>query len=102
MNPRNAPPPPKSTGKQGDGTPAKAQKIKGRSKSVTTEPQAWSKASPQQGAGHVCSPLHTRPSRHRMNVVPLVVLTVRCLATRQHKQMVGRLLVRVPNQRHPA
>ena len=47
-------------------------------------------------------PTSHRPSRHRMDVVPLVVLTVRCLVTRQHKQMVGSLLVRVPNQRHLA
>ena len=37
-----------------------------------------------------------------MDVVPLVVLTVRWLVTRQHKQMVGSLLVRVPNQSHLA
>ena len=37
-----------------------------------------------------------------MDVVPLVVLTVRCLVTRHHKQMVGSLLLRVPNQRHLA
>ena len=37
-----------------------------------------------------------------MDVVPLVVLTVRSLVTRHHKQMVGSLLVRVPNQRHLA
>ena len=37
-----------------------------------------------------------------MDVVPLVVLTVRCLVTGHHKQMVGKLLVRVPNQRHLA
>ena len=37
-----------------------------------------------------------------MNVMPLVVLTVRCLVTRHHKQMVGSLLERVPNQRHLA
>ena len=37
-----------------------------------------------------------------MDVVPLVVLTVRCLVTSQHKQMVGSLLVSVPNQRHLA
>ena len=47
-------------------------------------------------------PTSHRPSRHRMDVVPLVVLTVRCLVTRHHKQMVGCLLVRVPNQRHLA
>ena len=41
-------------------------------------------------------------SRHRMDVVPLVALTVRCLVTRQDRQMVGSFLVRVPNQRHPA
>ena len=37
-----------------------------------------------------------------MDVVPLVVLTVRCVVTGQHKQMVGSLPVRVPNQRHLA
>ena len=37
-----------------------------------------------------------------MDVVPLIVLTVRCLVMRHHKQMVGSLLVRVPNQRHLA
>ena len=37
-----------------------------------------------------------------MDVVPLVVLTVRCLVTRHQKQMVGSLLVRVPNERHMA
>ena len=47
-------------------------------------------------------PISHRPSRHRMDVVPLVVLTVRCLVTRHHKQMVGSLLARVPNQRHLA
>ena len=47
-------------------------------------------------------PISHRPSRHRMDVVPLVVLTVRCLVTRHHKQMVGSLLVRVPNQKHLA
>ena len=47
-------------------------------------------------------PISDRPSRHRMNVMPLVVLTVRCLVTRHHKQMVRSLLERVPNQRHLA
>ena len=47
-------------------------------------------------------PTSHRPSTHTMDVVPLVALTVRCLVTRQHKQMVGSLLVRVPNQRHLA
>ena len=47
-------------------------------------------------------PIPHRSSRHRMDVVPLVVLTVRCLVTRHHKQMVGSLLERVPNQRHLA
>ena len=47
-------------------------------------------------------PTSHRPRSHRMEVVPLVVLTVRCLVTRQDKQMVGSLLVRVPNQRHLA
>ena len=37
-----------------------------------------------------------------MDVVPLVVLTVSCLVTRQGKEMVGSFLVRVPNQRHLA
>ena len=47
-------------------------------------------------------PTSHRPSRHRMDVVPLVALTVRCLVTRQDRQMVGSFLVRVPNQRHRA
>ena len=47
-------------------------------------------------------PTSHRPRRHRMDVVPLVVLTVRCLVTKHHKQMAGSLLVRVPNQRYPA
>ena len=52
-------------------------------------------------------PTSHRPTRHRMDVVPLVVLKVRSLVTtdltdQQHNQMVGRLLVRVPNQRHLA
>ena len=47
-------------------------------------------------------PTSNRPGRHRMDVVPLVVLTVRCLVTRHDKQMVGSFLVRVPNQRHLA
>ena len=51
------PPPP-----QKKATPAKAKKIKGWSKPLTAEPQAWCKASGQQGAGHVCSPLHTVPA----------------------------------------
>ena len=37
-----------------------------------------------------------------MDVVPLVVLTMRCLVTRQQKQMVGSLLAMVPNPRHVA
>ena len=56
------PSPPKSTGKQGDGTPAKAKQIKGRSKPLTAKPQAGIKASTQQGVGHVCSPFHTVPA----------------------------------------
>ena len=36
-------------------------------------------------------PISHRPSIYRMDVVPLVVLTVRCLVTRHHKQMVGQL-----------
>ena len=47
-------------------------------------------------------PTSHRPRRHRMDVVPLVALTVRCLVTRQDKQTVGSFLVRVPNQRHLA
>ena len=47
-------------------------------------------------------PTSHRPRRHTMDVVPQVVLTMRCLVTRQHKQMVGSLLVRVPNQRYLA
>ena len=47
-------------------------------------------------------PTSHRPSRHRMDVVPLVALTVRCLVTRQDRQMVGSFLVRLPNQRHLA
>ena len=47
-------------------------------------------------------PIPHRPGRHRMGVVPRVVLTVRCLVTRHNKQMVGSLPVRVPNQRHLA
>ena len=47
-------------------------------------------------------PISDGPSRHRMDVMPLVVLTVRCLVTRHHKQMVGSLLERVPKQRHLA
>ena len=42
--------------------PRQGQKIKGWSKPLTAEPQAWSKASTQQGAGHVCIPLHTVPT----------------------------------------
>ena len=54
------------------------------------------------GGGGRLQPISHRPRRHRMDVVPLVVLTVGCLVTRHHKQMVGSLLVRVPNQRHLA
>ena len=46
----------------------------------------------QQGAGHVCNPLHAVPAHtHRMDVVPLVVLKVRCLVTKQHKQNGGHV-----------
>ena len=34
-----------------------------------------------------------------MDVVPLVVLTVRCVVTRHYKQMVASLLERMPTQR---
>ena len=37
-----------------------------------------------------------------MNVMPVLVLAVRCLVTTHHKQMVGSLTERVPNQRHLA
>ena len=73
------PPPPKSTGKQGDGTPAKAKKSKAG-------------ASPSQQSLHptrrwAClQPTSHRPSRHRIDVVPLVVPIVRCLVTRHHSK----------------
>ena len=55
------PPPPKGNGQAGGRHPRQNQKIKGCSKPLTAEAQAWSKASTQQRAGHVCSPLHSVP-----------------------------------------
>ena len=95
------PPPPKSTGKQGDGTPAKAKKPKAGASSSQQSPKAASKPRPTRRLARL-QPISHRPSRHRMDVVPLMVLTVRCLVTRHHKQTVGSLLERVPNQRHLA
>ena len=53
------PPPPQKVNRQVGGQhPHPGQKIKGWSKPLTAEAQAWIKASTQQGAGHVCSQLH--------------------------------------------
>ena len=57
------PPPPPKVNRQAEGRHTRqGQKIQGWSKPLTAEPQAWIKASTQQGAGHVCSPLHTAPA----------------------------------------
>ena len=56
------PPPPKVHRLAGGRHSCQGQKRKGWSWPLTAEPQAWIKASTQQGAGHVCSPLHTVPA----------------------------------------
>ena len=94
------PPPQKATGKKGDGTPAKATKSKAGASPSQQSPTPGAKPPPNRQAR--LQPTSHRPSTHRMDVVPLVVLTVRCLVTKQDKQMVGSFLVRVPNQRHLA
>ena len=56
------PPPPKVNWLAGGRHPHQGQKMKGCSKPLTAEPQAWCKASTQQGTLHVCSPLLTVPA----------------------------------------
>ena len=63
MSPKNAPPPPPKVNRQAGGRHTRqGQKIKGWSKVLTAEPQAWIKASTQQVAGHVCNPLQPVPA----------------------------------------
>ena len=61
VSPQN-PPPPKVNRQAGGRHTRQGQKIKGWSKPLTAEPQAWIEPSTQQGVGHVCSPLHTVPT----------------------------------------
>ena len=96
---RPPPPPPKATGKQAPPPRLKNQRLEqaphNRAPSLAQSLHPTRRLARLQPASH-------RPSSHRMDVVPLVVLTMRCLVTRQDKQMVGSLLVRLPNQRHLA
>ena len=61
MSPRNAPPPPKSTGKQGDGTPAKAKTSKAGASPSEQSPKAASKPPPNKALG--TSAAHFTPSQ---------------------------------------
>ena len=101
MSPSDPPTPQKSTGKQGHGTPAKAQKPKAAASNSQQSPKATSKP-PLTRRWACLQPISDRPSRHRMDVMQVVVLKVRCLVTSHHKQMVGSVLERLPNQRHLA
>ena len=102
VNPRNAPPPPKrQPASRGTAPPPRLKNQRLEQAPHNTTPSLVQSLHPTRRSARL-QPTSHRPSRHRMDVVPVVVLTVRCLVSRQHKQMVGSLLVRVPNQRHLA
>ena len=102
VNPSSAPPPPKRQPASRGTAPAprlKNQRLEQAPHSRA--PSLVQSLHPTRRWAHLQPTSHC-PNTHRMHVVPLVVLAVKCLVTRQHKQMVGSFLVRVPNQMHLA
>ena len=65
MNPRNAPPPPKATGKQGDGTRAKAKKSKAPASPSQQSPKPGAKPPPNKALGTFAA--HFTPSQQTQN-----------------------------------
>ena len=65
VNPRNAPPPPKSTGKQGDGTPTKAKKSKAGASPSQQSPKPGSKPPPNKALGPFAA--HFTPFQQTQN-----------------------------------
>ena len=65
MNPRNAPPPQKATGKQGDGTPAKAKKSKAGASPSQQSPKPRAKPPPNKALGTFAA--HFTPSQQTQN-----------------------------------
>ena len=65
MNPRSAPPPQKATGKQGDGTPAKAKKSKARASPSQQSPKPGAKPPPNKALGTFAA--HFTPSQQTLN-----------------------------------
>ena len=95
------PPPQRQPASKRTAPPPRLQNQKLEQAPHSRAPSLWQGLHPTRRWARL-QPTSHRPSRHRMDVVPLVVLTVRCLVTRQDRQMVGSFLVRVPNQRHLA
>ena len=101
MNPRSAPHPKRQPASRGTAPPPRLKNQRLGQAPHITAPSLVQSLHPTRRWAPL-QPTSHRPSRHKMDVVPLVVLTARCLVTMQDKQMVGSFLVRVPNQRHLA
>ena len=98
---RPPPPPKRQLASKGTAPPPRLNNQRLEQAPHSTAPSLVQSLHPTRRSARL-QPTSHRPSRHRMDVVPLVALTVRCLVTRQDRQMVGSFLVRVPNQRHLA
>ena len=96
------PPPPKATGKQGDGTPAKATKSKAGASPSQQSPKPGAKPTPNKALGTFAA--HCTPSQQTQNERGATgSANSEMLGDAwQRKQMVGSLLVRLRNQRHLA
>ena len=100
VNPRTPPPPQRQPASKRTAPPQRLKNQRLEQAPHSKAPSLVQSLHPTRRCARL-QPTSHRPSRHRMDVVPLVALTVRCLVTRQDR-MVGSFLVRVPKQRHLA